>query len=167
MYLLEESNYTLTWSEDDRTALRIVEVVFFGRSGRFSQKPDSSRAELRLGNLTSRDLQDLGTCFGAREWYRGFGVLLARKTMQNGREKREKEQMSRLPSHPIYRRLKPRSTLGVQQYAGRTRPNRHGMRHPKNSSARDVTLRCTLGVLRMSPMTPLRIIPRFGIKFKY
>nr|KAJ0202940.1 hypothetical protein LSAT_V11C500229270 [Lactuca sativa] len=53
--------------EDDRTALRLVEVVFFGRSGRSSQKPDSSRAELRLGNFTSRDLRGLGTCIGARE----------------------------------------------------------------------------------------------------
>ena len=144
--------------------LRLVEVVFFGRSGRSPQKSNFSRADLRLGNLNSRDLRDLLRGSGMIP---GLRVLLARKTMQNGREKREKEQMSRLPSHPIYRRLEPRSTLGVQQYAGRTRPNRHGMRHPKNSSVRDVTLRCTLGVLRMSLMTPLRIIPDFIINFKY
>ena len=166
MYL-EEGNYTLTWSEDDRTALRLIEVVFLNRSGRSPRKSNFSRAELRLGNRTSRDLRGFGTCFGARDWYRGFGISLARKTMQNGRKMREFGKWSRLPSQAFYRRLRPRIMLGVMLYAGRTPPKSSLLTYPKNSSARRVMLRCTLGVTRISPVTPLRIISDLIIKFIY
>ena len=40
-------------------------------------------------------------------------------TQSFGTKTRRNEQISPDPSHPIYRRLKPRSTLGVLPYVGR------------------------------------------------
>ena len=110
--MLEEGNYTLTWSEDDPTALRLIEVVYFDRSGRSSPKSNSSRAELRLGNNALRDPRGFGSCFGAREWYRGFGIWLARKSRQNLEREKSLNKRKWLNSSSIYR-------LRVWDYAGR------------------------------------------------
>ena len=121
--MLEESDHTLTWLEDDRTALRLIEVVILSRSGRSPRKSNFSRAELRLGNRTSRDLRDLGTCLGARVWYRDFGVASGVFAQSFDTKTRGNWQKYPEPSHPIYRRLEPRSTRGVLRYAGRTAQN--------------------------------------------
>nr|KAJ0224209.1 hypothetical protein LSAT_V11C100029730 [Lactuca sativa] len=92
LYIYDTKNETsldTNVPEDDRTALRLAEVVILSRSGRSSQKSNFSRTGLRLGNRTSRDLRDLGTCLRLEYDTGASGYFWHTKRCKTG-ERREK-----------------------------------------------------------------------------
>ena len=141
--------------------------MFLRRSGRSSQKPGSSRAGLRLGNNALRDSRGFGSRFGAREYYRGFGVQTARKTRQKTREKDGICERNPAAFGSPFIGAEPSHVRGAYAL------DRHGLRigstRVQMSSCLGVrgAYTSTRGVLRIGQLTPLRIISEVLIKNKY
>ena len=101
--MLEESNYTLTRLDDGQTALRLVEVVFFGRSGRSSQNLASRRQSFGSGITLLGIFGAAGLASGLGDNIRASGYFLHVNRGKTGEREEKIATLNGWPFKSIYR----------------------------------------------------------------